>query len=208
MEPLRRCSTCQADKPATLEFFYAKKRGLFGLSPDCKKCCSKKAAARAARRRATAEGKAARNAYERSHRKTLGGKEAERRRHNTASYLAWAKDRYEVRKKIPSVRLRWNLRSRLNTAIKHGWKAGSAVRDLGCTIPELKAYLEAQFRPGMSWDNWARDGWHIDHRKPLAKFDLSDPEQLRQACHYTNLQPLWASENISKSDSTQPEALS
>jgi hypothetical protein len=52
----------------------------------------------------------------------------------------------------------------------------------------------------MSWDNWTTDGWHIDHIKPLASFDLTDRQQLLLACHYTNLQPLWAIDNLSKGD--------
>jgi desulfoferrodoxin (superoxide reductase-like protein) len=52
----------------------------------------------------------------------------------------------------------------------------------------------------MTWDNWTTDGWHIDHIKPLASFDLTDRKQLLEACHYTNLQPLWAKDNLIKSD--------
>ena len=95
-------------------------------------------------------------------------------------------------------RLGNQLRSRLRQAINHNYKSGSAVRDLGCTIKQLMAHLEAQFVQGMTWDNWAYDGWHIDHIKPLASFDLADREQFLQACRYTNLQPLWAEENLSK----------
>jgi len=47
--------------------------------------------------------------------------------------------------------------------------------------------------------NWSHSGWHIDHIVPLAHFNLSDKEQLMKACHYTNLQPLWAEENFRKS---------
>ena len=93
-----------------------------------------------------------------------------------------------------------NLRSRLYKAINRNFKAGSAVRDLGCTVEELKPYLESKFQPGMTWDNWTTDGWHIDHIKPLASFDLTDRNQLLEACHYTNLQPLWAKDNLIKSD--------
>lgn len=97
-------------------------------------------------------------------------------------------------------RLTRNLRSRLYKAIRSGYKSGSAVRDLGCTIDELKIHLEKQFLPRMTWDNWSRDGWHIDHNVPLDFFDLDDRKQLLQACHYTNLQPMWAEENIRKSN--------
>jgi hypothetical protein len=92
------------------------------------------------------------------------------------------------------------LRSRLNHALRDNFKSGSAVRDLGCTIPELKTYLENQFKLGMTWDNWTRTGWHIDHKKALANFDLTDRIQLLEAVHYTNLQPMWAIDNIKKSN--------
>ena len=95
-----------------------------------------------------------------------------------------------------------NLRSRLRIAINANYKSGSAVKDLGCSIDELKQYLESKFQPGMTWDNWTIDGWHIDHIKPLSSFDLTDRNQLLEACHYTNLQPLWAIDNLSKGAKT------
>jgi hypothetical protein len=87
-------------------------------------------------------------------------------------------------------------RSRLHNAVRQNFKSGSAVRDLGCSIAELKQHLERQFQPGMTWENYGE--WHIDHKRPLASFDLTDREQFLQAVHYSNLQPLWASENCSK----------
>jgi len=77
-------------------------------------------------------------------------------------------------------------------------KAGSAVRDLGCSVEFLKQYLESKFLPGMTWENWAKRGWHIDHITPLDTFDLTNREQFLQCCHYTNLQPLWWRDNLSK----------
>ena len=97
-------------------------------------------------------------------------------------------------------RLSERLRHRLYQALKGNVKNGSAVHDLGCTLEELKVHLENQFEEGMTWENWKIDGWHIDHIKPLNSFDLTDPKQLKEACHYTNLQPLWWYDNISKSD--------
>jgi hypothetical protein len=93
------------------------------------------------------------------------------------------------------------IRSRLYTSIKDKCKVGSAVKDLGCSVDELIIYLESKFQEGMSWDNWKHDGWHIDHIKPLASFDLTDRNQFLEACNYTNLQPLWAKDNFSKGDS-------
>lgn len=97
-------------------------------------------------------------------------------------------------------KLRRNLRCRLRSAINNNQKVGSAVKDLGCTIDDLKTYLESKFQSGMTWDNWTSDGWHIDHIKPLSSFDLTDRHQFLEACHYTNLQPLWAKDNLLKSD--------
>ena len=99
-------------------------------------------------------------------------------------------------------KLRAVLRARLKAAIKGNCKIGSAVKDLGCPIAELKIHLESKFLSGMSWDNWGRgrEKWHIDHIIPLSFFDLSDLEQLKKACHYTNLQPLWELDNLKKGD--------
>ena len=112
------------------------------------------------------------------------------------------KEVWKLRKKKMAIDLHFRLavllRSRLGTAIRRNYKAGSAVRDLGCTIPELKFYLEGQFQDGMTWENWSRTGWHIDHEIPLAFFDLTNREQFLRACHYTNLQPMWAEENLRK----------
>jgi hypothetical protein len=92
------------------------------------------------------------------------------------------------------------LRTRLGRAIRDEFKIGSAIKDLGCSIADLKSYLESKFLIGMTWDNHGLDGWHIDHIKPLSAFNLSDRKQILEACHYTNLQPLWAKDNLSKSD--------
>ncbi len=90
------------------------------------------------------------------------------------------------------------LRSRIRMAIKTNAKVGSAVSDLGCSIPELKKYLESKFQHGMTWKNLSKNGWNIDHIVPLDSFDLSDREQFLKACHFTNLQPLWAIDNMKK----------
>ena len=118
---------------------------------------------------------------------------------NKKSKLAY-QAKYGIRKYHTDVqyRLASSLRKRLRHAIKGESKGGSAVRDLGCTIPELKFYIEGKFKDGMTWENWSFTGWHLDHVIPLVFFDLTDREQLLKAVHYTNLQPLWAHENLVK----------
>ena len=95
------------------------------------------------------------------------------------------------------------LRSRLRKVIKNNWKVGSAVALLGCTTDEFKAHIESKWQPGMTWDNWSIDGWHIDHIVPLDSFDLQNIEELQIACHYSNLQPLWSKDNCSKSNKVE-----
>lgn len=88
------------------------------------------------------------------------------------------------------------LRARVRVAIKNGRKSAKTMSLLGCSIEEVKSHLESQFKEGMTWDNHGE--WHIDHIIPCASFDLTDPEQQKKCFHYTNLQPLWATENMSK----------
>lgn len=115
-------------------------------------------------------------------------------------YLTSYLNEYEKERRSSDVlfKLRKQLRSRLATAIAGNYKVSSAVGDLGCSIEELKKYLESKFYPGMTWDNWSKDGWHIDHIKPLAS--AKTPEEIIKRCHYSNLQPLWATDNLRKSD--------
>lgn len=93
-------------------------------------------------------------------------------------------------------RLSKNLRHRLRKAMLGETRGVSAVRDLGLTIHQFRAYIEGLFQPGMTWDNYGE--WHLDHKRPLKLFDLTDHAQALAACHYTNIQPLWAIENQRK----------
>lgn len=95
-------------------------------------------------------------------------------------------------------RIESNLRKRLYRAITINKKYQSTSEYLGCSIEELKTHLEKQFKKGMTWDNYGK--WHIDHIIPCASFDLTKEEEQRKCFHYSNLQPLWAIENIKKSN--------
>ena len=99
------------------------------------------------------------------------------------------------------------LRSKLWRSLKNqkADKDDSALELIGCSKIELVNYLESHFKEGMSWENWTLHGWHIDHIRPISSFDLSDPSQIKQCFHYSNLQPLWAIDNLKKSDSWEPD---
>jgi hypothetical protein len=101
-----------------------------------------------------------------------------------------------------NLRVKKILRGRLRNALMGKMKSASAFSLLGCSIEELRTHIQSQFKPGMAWNNWCKDGWHIDHIKPCNSFDLTDPLQQKECFHFTNLQPLWWHENLSKSYKT------
>lgn len=88
------------------------------------------------------------------------------------------------------------LRSRLNKVINK--KINNALELTGCSIEFLINHLQSQFKENMSWENYGRKGWHIDHIKPCASFNLTNLEEQKECFHYSNLQPLWWWENASK----------
>lgn len=109
----------------------------------------------------------------------------------------------ERRKLDPLIKLANNLRTRINRALKSKfWNKNNHLKEyLGCTLEELKLHLENQFTEGMTWQNhgnWHPEikRWHIDHKIPLDS--AKTREELYKLCHYKNLQPLWADDNLSK----------
>ena len=91
------------------------------------------------------------------------------------------------------------LRSRVAAAMRRAGlrKSERTIQLLGCTWQQLKTHLEGQFEAGMRWEDRGRL-WHVDHIVPCSKFDLSKVEQQRLCFHFTNLQPLWKSDNLRK----------
>lgn len=91
-----------------------------------------------------------------------------------------------------------NIRGRLQKALKKKfWLKNSKFAEyIGCSLNELKVHLENKFTEGMSWQNYGK--WHIDHIIPLSS--VTSEEEMYKLCHYTNLQPLWAIDNIKKSN--------
>jgi len=98
----------------------------------------------------------------------------------------------------PLYKLKGNLRCRTTQAFRYkNYKKGTKTEELlGVSWEGAKKHIERQFTKGMTWEN--HGDWHIDHIYPLSK--AKTESELIKLCHYTNLQPLWASENISKGD--------
>lgn len=109
------------------------------------------------------------------------------------------KYRNNKRKTDLGYRIRCNLSGRLHAALKGVCASAKTMTLLGCSIESLKTYLESKFETGMNWENYG-NGWHIDHIMPCAIFDLTNEEHRKHCFHFSNLQPLWAIDNIKKSD--------
>jgi hypothetical protein len=103
----------------------------------------------------------------------------------------------------PEFKIKSILRTRIAVVLK-SIKTNKTIKTedlLGCSFAEFVEYIENLFTEGMTWGNHGRYGWHVDHLRPCASFDLTDINQQRQCFHYTNLQPLWATDNLKKGDS-------
>lgn len=86
----------------------------------------------------------------------------------------------------------------VHRSLKRGTPNRPTFKFLGYSAEDLRIHLEKQFTKSMSWDAFLEGRIHIDHRRPLASFNLADEAQLREAWALTNLQPLWAKDNITK----------
>lgn len=206
---MKECRLCKKTKIENEFYFYSGK-----YSSRCKLCLISKIRIY----QKTEAGIKSRKKSKKKYKLTKNGKEIERisrerwkkrnpekcrayqHRYETSIRGKKLKKEYRAKKRSsdPNYKIIVTLRKRLWKALNKGFKHGSAVESLGCTIQELREHIEKNFQPGMSWNNHGLRGWHIDHIKPLSSFDLTDREQFLQACHYTNLQPLWAKDNLVK----------
>jgi len=93
-------------------------------------------------------------------------------------------------------KLKCILRNRFRKLVLGINKTNSCLDLLGCDIDYFKKYISLKFQDEMSWDNYGL--WHIDHIKPCCSFDLSKIEDQKKCFHYTNMQPLWAKDNLIK----------
>lgn len=118
-------------------------------------------------------------------------------RRKCPKFKKWKRE-YESNKikTSPLYAMKVRARGRIYLAIKNnGYLKKSKTSDmLGCNWSELKSHLELRFSDGMTWDN--RELWHVDHIVPLASANSED--DIIRLCHYSNLQPLWAQDNLRK----------
>lgn len=110
---------------------------------------------------------------------------------------AWNRAKKKSCPQFAAISIMRKLVSRTCERIKLGRREiGKTVEVLGYRTEEFRSHIELQFRDGMSWQNHGE--WHVDYIKPLSKYNLTDPEQRREANALVNLQPLWAAENMAK----------
>lgn len=192
----KKCTKCKTEKPS----------GQFNkstLTPDgcayhCKSCVSEyhKNRAKNNPEKITMQ----RIKYEEKHKDKISTKKKAYYQKNKFRILEknrqWEKS---ARKTNRMFALRKVLRCRTSEAFrKKGFAKNSKTAEmLGSDWDTVMAHIESQFQEGMNWGN--RGQWHIDHIKPLAS--AASEEELIALCHYTNLQPLWAADNLKKSDS-------
>jgi len=186
MNQIKTCSHC--DKNLSSALFHKDKRAKDGLCHKCKECSSKFDAKRSNKRKDSKKQYYLNNQLEFQ----KYGKNYAKQNRNIINIQR--KNRYHS---DIQYKLRDNLRSRLR---KFKNRAGSAIRDLGCSVEFLKQYLEQKFIEGMSWENHGnKEGqWSIDHIIALSTVDLTNREQFLRVAHYTNLQPMWHIDNIQK----------
>ena len=185
------CTSCNLEK--TIDNFTKKKTSKDGLEYRCKVCRSNSFKNYYNSNKEIVITRIVNNHKldRKQHRKTVSNWYYKNKKHKQA---------YEKKKRSEDINFRLSgiLRRRLRSALKQNTKSGSAIRNLGCTLTQFKTYIESLWQPGMTWANYGPKGWHIDHIKPLSSFVLTDETQLKEACNFRNLQPLWAEDNLSK----------
>jgi predicted transcriptional regulator len=203
---MKTCCTCKEAKNISL--FGTLKSSLDGHHWQCKICkqiVNKKYShtnkGKIARRKAVSKYFKSEN----GHNIILTARRKEKRKLNEKDYRIINKEKINELiknryKNNPLTKLSYTVRIRTRQIFKYKGlnKKLKFSEYIGCSISELKKHIENQFQPGMNWNNHSRYGWHIDHKIPLSS--AKTEEEIYKLCHYTNLQPLWAFDNLSKGD--------
>ncbi len=184
----KKCTGCGETK--LLEEYYKDKTDKYGRRAKSKECVKAYNKAYRESEAGKAKKKACNKAYRESGKKKAYHKVyMKNRRHND-----------------PVFKLQCNLRSGFGNWIKGHTKTCRTEQYVGCTYNELLDHLESQFEEGMTWENHGvgDNKWQVDHFKPQSRFDPTIEEESFKCWHYTNLQPMWSSENISWKDKKKP----
>jgi len=175
----QKCYVCNKIFPLSFEYFAKKNNNKTGFENRCKTCK-----------------KLYNKYYYKKNKKKISLDKRKYFQENKEKRYVYEKNR---KQKDPIYKLAKHLRSRLWDLLRRQRnikETSGALKLLGCSVEELWNHLEKQFKPGMTKHNHGL--WHIDHIKPCISFNLTDEKQKKECFHYTNLQPLWAKENLIK----------
>jgi hypothetical protein len=189
------CKTCGLHKPFTE--YYIDRKSKDGYCYSCKTCTKEK----------NNKWRERNKEHLKTYRKNLYALNSEEAKKLVKLWRSENRDRFNSyrreykkskREKDPFFKLRQTLSNRTTTAFKlKGWSKNSKTQEmLGADYKTVMNHIESRFKKGMTWDNQGE--WHIDHIIPLSS--AKTEQELIELCHYTNLQPLWAEENMSKGD--------
>ena len=188
---MKKCTKCNLKKE--LFEFYKRKSSKDGLLSHCKSCEKKYKKTRKNKIKET------NRIYYIKNKDEIIVKNKKWANSNKDKLKIYFKERLRIKlKKEPLFKFKNNLRNRNWYAFKNkGYSKNSKTQEmLGVDWHIAKQHIEKQFTKGMNWDNYGE--WHIDHIIPLSSANTK--KELKNLCHYTNLQPLWAKENIIKKD--------
>lgn len=178
---LKTCSSCKIDRE--LDQFNKDKSATDGLKYSCRECTKKRY-----------------SIYYESNKEREIERQTNYQNNNKSSVNKRRCSRHKERYATDLLyKLKYNTRNRIKMFLKSSnfnkIKSGT-FNIVGCTPIELKDYIEKQFTDNMNWGNYSLKGWHIDHKIPLVL--ATNEEEVYKLCHYTNLQPMWAEDNLKK----------
>lgn len=196
---MRRCNKCKIEKPASE--FNKDKSNKSGLQYSCRDCQKKWRLENSEKIKEDYRKRYIKNRDEYKERAKIWAKQNPEKRQEICS--RWRKNKGQEHKKKrycndPMYRMAYNIRNRTKTAFRRNYwqKNGATEQMLGADYKTVFSHIESRFKEGMTWKNQGE--WHIDHIIPLSS--ARTEKELIELCHYTNLQPLWAKENLIKGD--------
>lgn len=195
------CTKCKREK--LVDKFYKDKKRKDGLRGWCKECfmevdalwrLKNKEKTKRIRKRYNKKNKTIKLMRDKKWRESNSKKVTEYRKEWQGNHKEYFREK--SRNKNIQARITNRLQTRIWSALKKAEKSKRTVELLGCSIKAFMIYIEIQFTKGMSWVNYGK--WHIDHMVPCSYFNLTDSKEQSVCFHYTNLQPLWAIDNLRK----------